>query len=81
MNSIKNLRAAAELDAHDLAEMASATLPEGPLATIDALLEGLALRHAGDSATLAALIAIQDLHLLNLLDDRNAESRDALLRP
>lgn len=64
-----------------LCELASEEDPAGPLATITALLEGLVLRHADDSATLSALIAIQDFHLPNLLDDRDAELRDALMRP
>ena len=64
-----------------LCELATEEDPAGPLATINALLAGLMLRHADDSATLATLIAIQDFHLLNLLDDRDAELRDALMRP
>lgn len=47
----------------ELLELASETLPGGPLATIQALLGGLIRRHEGDDATLAALVAIERLHL------------------
>jgi hypothetical protein len=50
-----------------LLDVASEELPEGTLATIQALLRGLILRHEGDDATVAALVAIERLHLPNLL--------------
>jgi hypothetical protein len=50
-----------------LLDVASEVLPEGTLATIQALLRGLILRHEGDDATVAALVAIERLHLPNLL--------------
>ena len=64
----------------DLCKLATEKDPAGHLTTINALLEGLALRHAGDSVTLATVIAIQHFHLLNLMDDRDGELRDALMR-
>lgn len=46
-----------------LLEVASEESPEGWLATINGLLQGLILKHKDDDATLAALIAIEQLHL------------------
>ena len=46
-----------------LLEVASEELPEGPLDTILGLLQGLIVKHQADDATLAALIAIEQLHL------------------
>lgn len=64
----------------ELCELATETDPAGHLATINALLEGLALRHADDSATLAAVVAIRHFHLPNLVDGHNWELADALVR-
>lgn len=55
-----------ELDA--LAELAAERDPAGPAAAIRALLRGLIVRHQGDDATLAALVAIERVHLPDLLD-------------
>lgn len=71
--------AASDLADKALCELASEEDPGGPLASINGLLEGLSLRYAEDSATLAVVAAIQHFHLLNLLDDHAAELRDALM--
>jgi len=71
--------AAPDLTDKDLCELATELNPAGTLATINGLLEGLALRYADDSATLAAVIAIQHYHLPNLLDERDAELMEALI--
>jgi hypothetical protein len=60
--------AGAALADDELCESATEIAPAGTLATINALLEGLARRHADDPATLAAVLAVQHFHLPNLLD-------------
>lgn len=57
----------------ELCELAAETLPEGPLTTIHALIEGLRLRHIDDDVTTSALAAIQWYHLPNLMDDLAAD--------
>lgn len=59
----------AALPLADVLELAADTLPGGPLATIRALLGGLISRHEGDDATVAALVAIERLHLPAALED------------
>jgi hypothetical protein len=59
---------AAPLDIKTLCEIATES-PEGPLGAIWGLLLALTLRHADDDTTMAALIAISDFHMPNLLDD------------
>lgn len=46
----------------DLMDLA-AEAPDGPLAAIQGLLRGLIVRHQHDDVTLAALVAIERLHL------------------
>jgi hypothetical protein len=58
----------ADLDLHELCELAAEVQPGGTLATVRGLLEGLMVRHAHDDVTVAALSAVLDLHLPNLLD-------------
>jgi hypothetical protein len=53
----------------DLLELASKRDNAGPLATITLLLDALRQRHVDDSHTLAALTAVQFLHLPDLLDE------------
>jgi hypothetical protein len=39
-----------------------------PLSAINALINGLLVKHASDDGTTSALMAIQGYHLLNLID-------------
>lgn len=62
--------AAPVLPLEQLCEVAAEEHPHGPLATIQALLQGLIIRHQGDDATVAALVAIERLHLPALVEHR-----------
>ncbi len=70
---VRNVAAAgaAGLPLDELCKLAAEELPEGPLATIHALVEGLRLRHIDDDVATSALAAIQWYHLPNLLDLAN----------
>jgi hypothetical protein len=61
----------ADIDADTLLEIAAEADERGPLATIKGLLEGLRVRHAGDT-TLAVLAALEHYHLPMLLGDAKA---------
>lgn len=50
------------LPLEDLMELAAES-PDGALAAVQSLLRGLIVRHQNDDATLAALVAIERLHL------------------
>lgn len=56
------------LDLDELLELAAEEDERGPLETIKGLLEALRVRHLGDDTTLAALAAVEYLHLPNLID-------------
>ena len=52
---------------HDLCKAACERKPgEGPVEKISALVQGLMQRHAGDDATLVALMAIDEYHLADV---------------
>lgn len=51
-----------------LCELACERDPRGPAATIQGLVEGLLIRHADDSASVAALTAILVHHLPDLVE-------------
>lgn len=60
--------ACASLPLEELLEIAAEVQPGGALATIQGLLRGLIARHQGDDVTLAALVAIERLHLPRLIE-------------
>ena len=57
-------------DESELGELMELAMDAGtdPISAINALINGLLVKHANDDGTTSALMAIQGFHLLNLVD-------------